>query len=185
MMSKREINDSTVGGGVLLLLFLLLIHLLKGIFSLPEPDRDPSKVFVQISGDIACPGVYGFYQPPDRKDLLIRVGGLIPKTEKGLPSTGILYHSGAHVYVRSDEEEIRIFEGEMSGFYKVTFGIPISLNRETLEGLTAVPGIGPKIAAAIVCERAKRGGFQRMSEILSVQGIGPAVYRKVSPYLVL
>ena len=73
----------------------------------------------------------------------------------------------------------------MSAFYKITLGIPISLNRESLEGLTAVPGIGPRIGGAIVRERAKRGNFKRLDEILSIPGIGPTFYRKVTRYLVL
>lgn len=186
MMSKREINDCTMGG-VTLLLFLLAVYLMGSISSLSEPDRDPfpDKVFVGISGDIASPGVYGFYQTPCLKDLLIRSGGLIPKTEKGLPSTGILCHSGANLDMRSNVKGTHIFKGEMSAFYKITLGIPISLNRETLDGLTAIRGIGPKIAGAIVRERAKRDGFKGVAEVLSVQGVGPALYSKIRPYVVL
>jgi competence ComEA-like helix-hairpin-helix protein len=73
----------------------------------------------------------------------------------------------------------------MSAFYKITLGIPISLNNESLEGLTAIPGIGPRIASAIVRERAKREGFQQMDEMLSIPGIGPTLYRKAARYLTL
>ncbi len=186
MMKKSEIDDRA-GGFLLLLLFLLALHMLKGLFLLPEPDKRPcdEKVFVQVSGEMTRPGVYGFCRPPDLKDLLIKAGGLIPKKEKVLPSSGILYPSGACVDVLSDGKALHTFEGEMSAFYKVTFGIPISLNRETQEGLTAVPGIGPKIARAIAFERAERGGFKRLEDILSIRGIGPTVFRKIKPYLEL
>jgi len=73
----------------------------------------------------------------------------------------------------------------MSAFYGITFGLPVSLNRETLEGLTAIPGIGSGLARAIVRERNERGGFQSIDEILSIQGIGPSLYRKIRPYFVL
>jgi competence protein ComEA len=185
-MTKKETNDGA-GGFLLLLLLLLGLHVVKGIFSLSEPERPrcDEKVFVQISGDMIHPGVYGFCQPPDLADLLIQAGGLHRQTEKDLPFADILLHSGARVDIRSDGEGPHIFADEMSAFYKITLGIPVSLNREALEGLTAVPGIGPKIAGAIVHERAKRGGFQRMDEILSVQGVGPTLYRKIRAYLVL
>jgi DNA uptake protein ComE-like DNA-binding protein len=71
----------------------------------------------------------------------------------------------------------------MSAFYKVTLGIPISLNTESLYGLTAIPGIGPSIARAIVRERDKRMGFQQKNEMLSIPGIGPILYKKVARYL--
>ena len=73
MMSKSK-NSNNTGAFFLLLLFLLSISVFKGIFSLSVPDRNPcnKKVFVEISGDIACPGVYEFCQLPDLKDLLER-----------------------------------------------------------------------------------------------------------------
>lgn len=196
MLSKRKISDKVVGG-LLLLLFLLSLHIVHSIFSLSEPDRNPcwERVFVQISGDIPFPGVYGFHQSPCLNDLMIRAGcppgvtsqveGSNFKTEKGLTSKGFFHRSGANVNVRNDGNVDHVSEGEMSAFYKLTLGIPISLNEETLEGLTAIPGIGPKLAGAIVCERSKREGFQRLDEILSVRGIGPALFNKISPYLVL
>jgi len=183
-MSKSKNNDN-IRAIFLLLLFLLSIPLLKAVLSLSVPYGNPcnKKVFVEISGDIACPGVYGFCQLPDLKDLLCRAKGLIYQTKKELSFKHVLLHSGVCVDVKSDGKESHIFKGEMSAFYKITLGIPISINRESREGLTAVPGIGPKIADVIVRERTKRGGFKRMDEILSIKGIGPALYRKLNRYL--
>ncbi len=186
MMRKRQINDSAAGA-LILLFFLLTMHLLRGVFSFSAADS-PScdgKLFVQISGNIQRPGVYEFFQPPALKELLNRAGGLIPGTQKPLPGNGISYHGGSSICLGSDGQKAHIFEGEMSAFYKITLGIPISLNNESLNGLTAIPGIGPKIASAIVRERAKREGFQQMDEMLSIPGIGPALYRKATRYLTL
>ena len=44
----------------------------------------------------------------------------------------------------------------MSAFHKVTLGIPLSINRESVEGLTAIPGIGNSLALTIEKERIKR-----------------------------
>jgi len=181
-----KINE-TIAGGPALLLFFLFIHLLTGFCSRPEGGRDfcDEKVFVRIAGDIACPGVYGFRQIPKLKELLLRAEGLRPQPKNNAPLEDALLRANAMLDIWSVGEETRIIEGEMSAFHKMTLGIPISLNRETMEGLTAVPGIGPKIAEAIVCERSKRGGFDSLDEILFVQGIGPKLYNKVSLYLVL
>jgi competence protein ComEA len=185
-MIKRQINDTAVGV-LILLFFLLTMHLLRGIFSYSEADSPPcdEKVFVQISGNIQWPGVYAFCQPPVLRELLNRAGGLIPGTQKSLPGNDILCHCGSSICLRSEGQKAYIFEGEMSAFYKVTLGIPISLNNESLNGLTAIPGIGPRIARAIVRERDKREGFQQMDEMLSIPGISPALYRKATRYLTL
>ena len=75
--------------------------------------------------------------------------------------------------------------GQMSPFQRITLGIPISVNTDTALGLTAVPGIGPKTAAAIVRARERTGGFTRLNELLSIRGISTSLYGKISPYLTL
>ena len=75
--------------------------------------------------------------------------------------------------------------GEMSAFYRVTLGLPILLNRESPEGLTAIPGIGPKTAEAVVRERGRIGGFRRIEDLRSVPGIGPALLQTIRPWVVL
>jgi competence ComEA-like helix-hairpin-helix protein len=75
--------------------------------------------------------------------------------------------------------------GKMSSFQRLTLGIPISVNTDTALGLTAVPGIGPKTAAAIVRARERTGGFTRLNELLSIRGISASLYGKISPYLTL
>ena len=185
-MRKRKVNDVCTGG-LLLLLLILLMNLQGGTSGLAGLDRTvlPKGIFIQVSGSIKQPGIYGFFQPPHLTELLARAGGPHRGTEKGKQLKDVSLLSGRRIEVRSTGEETEIFESEMSAFHKITLGLPISLNRETKEGLTAIPGIGPKIARDIMSERVKRGGFQRLEEILSVQGIGPVVFEKIRPYLAL
>ena len=75
--------------------------------------------------------------------------------------------------------------GQMSSFQRLTLGIPISVNSDTALGLTAVPGIGPKTAAAIVRAREREGGFTQLKDLMSIRGISASFYRKISPYLTL
>ncbi len=82
-------------------------------------------------------------------------------------------------------EENIFIQGEISAFYKITLKLPLSLNRETLEGLTAIPGIGPGIAKTIIRERAERKGFKSVEELMSIRGIGPSLYKRIEPHLVL
>ena len=186
MMRIREINKSP-GGFLTLLLLLVALTVTKGNFNFYGSDGTccEEKVFVQVSGDVVRPGVYEFSGPPDLDKLLVRAGGLISGSVTKRASTDVLFNSGANIDVRCRERGLQVIEGEMSAFYGITFGLPVSLNRESLEGLTAIPGIGSGLARAIVRERNERGGFQSIDEILSIQGIGPSLYGKISPYFVL
>jgi len=185
MMIKKKKGNDAAAGGLLLLFFLLLMHLTGSTISRSHPGKPPltENVFIRILGDVAHPGVYTFERPPDLGRLIIQAGGLDRATEEVLAVTRNRYESGEEVCVRSDGSRLHISKGDMSAFYRFTLGIPISLNIETQKGLTAIPGIGPKTADAIIRARTKRSGFGDLNELLSVPGIGPTLLKKMYPYL--
>lgn len=49
--------------------------------------------------------------------------------------------------------------------------------------LDALPGIGPVLAARIVAERRRVGGFHRVEDLLAVPGIGPRLFERLRPHL--
>ena len=181
-----EINDRTTG--YLVLLFILLVfHSLKPVLIYPKPDRSDGDgdLFIQLAGDLRSPGVYRFSHQPNLMDLIGRAGGLdfdIVLPEAFRNST---FSSGMQVTVHQEGNDTRFYLSEMSAFYKMTLGIPISLNEESETGLTALPGIGPGLAKAIVRKRSECGGFLRLDDVLSVKGIGPKLYERIEPYVVL
>jgi competence ComEA-like helix-hairpin-helix protein len=54
------------------------------------------------------------------------------------------------------------------------FFAPIPINRADHELLTTLPGIGPKLAEAIIAHRQEKGEFKALPEITKVKGIGKA-----------
>jgi comEA protein len=58
---------------------------------------------------------------------------------------------------------------------------PIDVNAATADELTALPGIGPVRAAAIVRLREERGAFGSVDELLDVKGIGPVTLERLRP----
>ncbi len=55
----------------------------------------------------------------------------------------------------------------------------ININTATLEELTTLPRIGPKIAARIVEYRSQHGAFAAKKELTKVNGIGPKTYEQI------
>jgi competence protein ComEA len=57
---------------------------------------------------------------------------------------------------------------------------PVDVNRAGVEELTALPGIGPVLAARIVAYRDSAGPFRTLSDLTAVSGIGPATVARVA-----
>lgn len=183
----RQGINGRVSGFQFLLLVVLILVLLKTGLNKPTPHGDlcGEKAFVQIEGGIRYPGVYTFYPQANLMELIDRAGGLgndaiSPATFEDIP-----VRSGDRVCVIKDGYEWKLFQDGISAFYKITLEIPISLNSESEEGLTAIPGIGARLARGIVSERDKRGGFKSLNEIKSLYGIGNKVYERIVPYVKL
>jgi competence ComEA-like helix-hairpin-helix protein len=67
----------------------------------------------------------------------------------------------------------------VGGWTGLLLGNPLDLNTATQIDLEALPGVGPKTAAAILEERARRGGYRSVTELLEVRGIGPATLERL------
>jgi competence protein ComEA len=186
MVMNRENNDK-IGGFLVLLLILLIFYSLKpaSLRSTSLRPRGEEHLFIQVTGGVKFPGVYGFSRKPNLLELIARAGGLRSQTELSEASRYSTFSTGAKIAVSLTGDGPSYSQGEISAFYKTTLNIPISLNEEWEMGLTAIPGIGPGLAKAIITERSKRGGFKSLDEILAIDGIGPKLYRKVRPYLTL
>ena len=62
---------------------------------------------------------------------------------------------------------------------------PVDLNTATEAQLDTLPGIGPTLAAAIIRERERRGGFTRVDQLRDVRGIGEKRYADLRPLVVV
>ena len=56
----------------------------------------------------------------------------------------------------------------------------VNLNTASSTDLEALPGIGPVLAAAILAERERRGGFRSVQELRDVHGIGEKRYAELA-----
>lgn len=59
----------------------------------------------------------------------------------------------------------------------------ININTASAQQLTALPGVGEKLAARIVEYRQKQGGFKNVAELMNVQGLGEKNLAKIQAYL--
>jgi competence protein ComEA len=177
-----HLKKNRAGSGFLLLIVIVLgIHSIKVLSPGPGPMKGivDGGCYIQVSGRVKNPGVHTFDRPPGVGDALNRAGGKLPAQSIGIISNASTLKSGTRLDVYFDGNQWILIQGPMSAFYKMTLGLPISLNQETEEGLTAIPGIGEKTSRAIIEERRKRGGFADINELLTIDGIGEGLLKKI------
>ncbi|HXK24937.1 MAG TPA: helix-hairpin-helix domain-containing protein [Myxococcota bacterium] len=61
----------------------------------------------------------------------------------------------------------------------------VNLNTATQEELQLLPGIGESRARAVIEARKRKGGFQKVEDLLEVKGIGEAGLQKLRPHVTL
>lgn len=59
----------------------------------------------------------------------------------------------------------------------------VNINTATVEQLTTLPGVGPKLAARIVEYRHKSGTFRSPQELMNVKGVGEKNFAKIEAWL--
>lgn len=122
---------------------------------------------VAVVGDVPTPGLHTLTPGARVADALLAASEGIDLTA---PQLG-----GLNLAERlSDGAQIRVpFPGEPVAQAPPGEG-KLNLNQATAEQLTALKGIGPKTAEAIVAHRESIGSFSSVEQLLDIQGIGPA-----------
>ncbi len=69
------------------------------------------------------------------------------------------------------------------GWEGLLLGTPLDLNAARGEDLEALPGVGPKTAAAILDTRSRLGAFSSVDELRRVPGVGPKTLERLRPLL--
>jgi comEA protein len=59
----------------------------------------------------------------------------------------------------------------------------VNINTASVEQLTTLPGVGPKLAARIVEYRQKSGSFHTTADLINVKGIGEKNFAKIETWL--
>ena len=145
----------------------------------------PGKVVVDVSGKVRHPGVATLPAGSRVVDALREAGG----ARRGVDLAGL---NLARVLV--DGEQILVGVAPPPGVAASAAststaaagpGQLVNINTATLEGLEALPGVGPVTAQKILDWRTAHGSFSSVDELLEVDGIGEKTLADLAPYVTL
>ncbi len=59
----------------------------------------------------------------------------------------------------------------------------ININSASVEALSKIPGVGPKIGEAIAAYRETHGAFNSVADLVNVEGIDASLLEKIKPFI--
>jgi competence protein ComEA len=143
-----------------------------GDFSLKKSGE--GEFLVEVDGSVNRRGVYPVARGESILDAIEKAGGI--KDKISLPpeilQTKIEKSCRLNVLPEGNEKG-RITVEPLAPQKLPVLSIPININTASLEELNTLPGIGPKIAQAIIDYREQGEKFTSPEDLLRVSGIGP------------
>lgn len=170
-------------GPVLIGVFILIAGIGAAMLLTSPPRGDPillaepSKLRVHVAGEVLRPGVYELPFGSIVQDAIDAAGGLSADASQGRVNLAAGLEDGQQVYVPelSEAAPPRSDPGSTAE--------QISVNTATAPELERLPGIGPVLAQRIVEYREQHGPFQRLEDLLEVEGIGPSKLENLQEYV--
>lgn len=134
-------------------------------------EPEPPVAVVELRGDVPNPGFYALPEPAHLRDALAAAGA---------PTDGVQdrpLQQGDRVALGPEGAQVARTDAALA------LGLRLDLNAASADALETLPGVGPRKAAQIAEDRARRGPFASVDELDRVKGIGPATVEQLRPYL--
>ncbi|MEE9285587.1 MAG: helix-hairpin-helix domain-containing protein [Dehalococcoidia bacterium] len=146
---------------------------LEIVFPTPTPRGD---AVVYVTGAVEREGLYALTEGERVADAVALAGGLTAEADRARVNLAARVADGDHVHVPRVGEEVTAPAGQ-------AVETVLNINTATQQQLEELPGIGPRRAGAIVAFREANGGFQRVEDLLLVDGIGPTTLERIRPHI--
>ena len=132
----------------------------------------PTAVVVQVDGEVLRPGLYHLPAGARAGDAIRAAGGPSPLADVTAVNQARLLRDGDRFILPARSASAAV--AKVSRVFLNTAGEP---------ELTSLPGIGPVLARRIVAHRQRDGPYQRLEDLLQVQGIGPKLLERLRPFV--
>ena len=142
-------------------------------------------VVVQVSGDVAHPGIYRIC---DKKMTIDAIFMAVPLCAAPLVSSDDLLsmpiQTGKVIQLvcKTRENRALVSTSNMKASQLLTLGLPLDLATMSQADFELLPGVGPALAHRIVEFRQKNGDSLAFDDLLQVDGIGEKKLKQLYPY---
>ncbi len=138
---------------------------------------EPANLRIHVAGEVHRPGVYELPFGSIVQDAIDAAGGLSGEASHDRINLAAKLEDGQQVYVPEVSESVPLSSNPAGSSEK------ISINTASAPDLERLPGIGPVLAQRIVEYREQNGPYQRLEDLLEVEGIGPSKLESLRDYV--
>jgi competence protein ComEA len=148
------------------------------INDIPFSDKSSGPVVVGLTGPVGFNGIFYVPEKTGVRDLL-RAAGIrnAESFDENVLGKGL---STGKTVIIDPHGGLRIVE--MNNADKLALGIPIDINKATLDDLMLINGVGEKTAWRIIQFREESGRFQRVEDLMKIHGIKDKKFQKLKSY---
>lgn len=138
---------------------------------------EPADIRIHVAGEVLHPGVYELPMGSIVQDAINAAGGFSGEASQDRINLAATLDDGQQVYVPEVSEPAPLSSN------RVDTSEQISINIASAPELERLPGIGPILAQRIVEYREQNGPYQRLEDLLEVEGIGLAKLESLQDYI--
>lgn len=144
-----------------------------------EPKLESKTIIVDAKGAVHREGVYELQSGARVKDAVEKAGGFLPEADVTKVNLAQLVQDQMVIYVPKKGEQIATVNGAPLSEGK------IQINTATKDQLEKISGIGPRKAENIIKYREQHGPFQKVEDLLEVDGIGEKSLEKMKDEIIV
>lgn len=161
-----------------------------------KEENKNNKIYVDIKGMVAVPGVYEVDDTYRVNDVINIAGGLIEGADTSSINLAKIVYDEMTIIIYSSEEIREKYKEEVcvcDCSYIVndacinsndnTENKLVNINTAREEELMNIPGIGEAKAMEIINYREVNGNFNTIEDIMNVPGIGESLFEKIKVYI--
>lgn len=196
---REQVALALLAGLGLLLVGRLALRPSPGEGPLLVAPPTPTDLVVHVAGEVVIPGVYRLRPGARWSDAVAAARGPTFLADLSAVNLAQPLRDGERVFIPRTPEPVlpagaengdgegppagqqRYAAPPHPGRPRAAAAVPVEINAATAADLEALPGIGPVLAARIVAHREQNGRFERLEDLLDVEGIGPRLLARLRP----
>lgn len=141
--------------------------------------KEQKKILIDMKGAVVKEGVYEMKEGDRFKDAVEKAGGFLPEADIKKVNLAQIVQDQMILYVPNKNEQVQDVATSSKGKGKV------QINAASKEQLEKITGIGSRKAESILKYREEHGPFQKIEDLLEIDGIGVKSLEKIKDQIII